>query len=125
MSNFCRWRILTRMRLLIWESSVSPASLPTRRAGVLGLLLAVPSSLVSLSFGVVVGALSCAAAAVLNRKKSFVEELKRLLLLYIPLDPEGYYQLLANVAIGKCTSQMLSIWIQSELKLLRLQRGNP
>lgn len=57
MSDFHRWQVLTGMRLLIWESSVSPMSLAARRSALLAFVVAIPASIVSVPLGVCGGLL--------------------------------------------------------------------
>ena len=121
MSNLYRWRVLACMRLLVWESSVSPLSLATRRAGVIGLSVVIPLSLVSVSVGMASGLLAISVAYTAVRKHSFAEELETRLLLYVPNDADSYYRLLASIAVGQCNREMVSRWIQSESRTL--QRG--
>ena len=121
MSDLNRWRELAGMRLLIWESLVSPVSLGGRRALVTAIAVAIPlllvSSELSLSGGVLIFAITYPA----YRKQSFEEELKSRLLLYAPIDVDGYYKLLASIAVGQCNLEMVLRWIQSESRTL--QRG--
>ena len=121
MSDLYRWRELAGMRLLIWESLVSPVSLGARRAIVTAIAVAVPlllaSTELSLSGGVLIFAITYPAYC----KQSFEEELKSRLLLYVPIDADSYYRLLASIAVGQCNREMVSQWIQSESRTL--QRG--
>lgn len=121
MPDLNRWRELAGMRLLIWESLVSPVSLGARRAIVTAIAVAVPlllaSTELSLSGGVLIFAITYPA----YHKQSFEEELKSRLLLYVPIDADSYYRLLASIAVGQCNREMVSQWIQSESRTL--QRG--
>ncbi len=121
MPDLNRWRELAGMRLLIWESLVSPVSLGARRAIVTAIAVAVPlllaSTELSLSGGVLIFAITYPA----YHKQSFEEELKSRLLLYVPIDADSYYRLLASIAVGQCNREMVSKWIQSESRTL--QRG--
>lgn len=121
MPDLNRWRELAGMRLLIWESLVSPVSLGGRRAIVTAIAVAVPlllaSTELSLSGGVLIFAITYPA----YHKQSFEEELKSRLLLYVPIDADSYYRLLASIAVGQCNREMVSQWIQSESRTL--QRG--
>ncbi len=121
MPDLNRWRELAGMRLLIWESLVSPVSLGGRRAIVTAIAVALPlllaSTELSLSGGVLIFAITYPA----YHKQSFEEELKSRLLLYVPIDADSYYRLLASIAVGQCNREMVSQWIQSESRTL--QRG--
>ena len=52
-------------------------------------------------------------------RQSFEAELKARLLLYVPNNADGYYRLLASIAIGQCNREMLAKWIQSESRTLQ------
>ena len=121
MSDFYRWQVLTGMRLLIWESSVSPMSLAARRSALLALIVGVPAAVVSAPLAMFGGLVVFSLAYVALRKQSFAEELKTRLLLYVPNDADSYYRLLASIAVGQCSQEMLSKWIQ--LESTTLQRG--
>jgi hypothetical protein len=121
MSNFNRWRVLACMRVLLWESSVSPFSLASRRACLIGLTMAAGLSPLSIPLGVVGGVLAFAVAHAVLRKQSFAEELKTRLLFYVPNDADAYYRLLASIAIGQCSREMIARWILWESRTL--QRG--
>ena len=121
MSDFCRWRVLAGMRLLLWESSVSPFSLAVHRAALLALVVAIPASLASASMGAAGGLVALSIAYMAFRRQSFSEELKARLLLYVPNDADSYYSLLASIAVGQCSQEMLLRWIQ--LESTTLERG--
>lgn len=121
MSDFYRWQVLTGMRLLIWESSVSPMSLAARRSALLALIVGVPAAVVSAPLAMFGGLVVFSLAYVALHKQSFAEELKTRLLLYVPNDADSYYRLLASIAVGQCSQEMLSKWIQ--LESTTLQRG--
>ncbi len=119
MTDFYRWQTLTCMRLLIWESSVSPISLGARRAIVAALTVALPFALASAALSLAAGVLIFSTTYPAFRKQSFEQELKARLLLYVPNNADGYYRLLASIAIGQCNREMLSKWIQSESRTLQ------
>ena len=119
MSDFYRWQVLTGMRLLIWESSVSPMSLAARRSALLALIVGVPAAVVSAPLAMFGGLVVFSLAYVALRKQSFAEELKTRLLLYVPNDADSYYRLLASIAVGQCSQEMLSKWIQLESTTLQ------
>lgn len=121
MSDFYRWQVLTGMRLLIWESSVSPIPLAARRAALLAFVVGVPASVVSAPLAIFGGLVVFLLAYMALRKQSFAEELKTRLLLYVPNDADSYYRLLASIAVGQCSQEMLSKWIQ--LESTTLERG--
>ena len=119
MSDFYRWQVLTGMRLLIWESSVSPMSLAARRSALLALIVGVPAAVVSAPLAMFGGLVVFSLAYVALHKQSFAEELKTRLLLYVPNDADSYYRLLASIAVGQCSQEMLSKWIQLESTTLQ------